>query len=283
MGKNRGRLLLVVAKYLNQDRMKKYNFTKTKPQIICPTCCAGHAPFLFYLTEIIKPRKVVSLGVWYGFSHFVFCQACSMFESRAECHAVDTWEGDKNMGRFNSSIFEFFSNQMDKFFPLQKPNIHKKMFSEALSQFADGSIDILFIDGAHAYEDVRDDFNEWLPKLSDRGVVLLHDTVVSGENFGVSKFFAEMAFNYPSFNFEHNHGLGILLAGVNRNKSLMEICNSTQEEFANLHEFFEEAGRPLELEVECLNLRKQLSTAMHQNELMKNSLSWRITAPLRYF
>ena len=74
-------------------------------------------------------------------------------------------------------------------------------FDSALQQFTDASIDLLHIDGCHTYEAVRHDFEAWLPKLSDRGVVILHDTAERREGFGVWKFWAEISNRYPGFSF----------------------------------------------------------------------------------
>jgi predicted O-methyltransferase YrrM len=40
----------------------------------------------------------------------------------------------------------------------------------------DEPIELLFIDGAHQYELVRQDFERWVPKVVDGGVVAMHDT-----------------------------------------------------------------------------------------------------------
>ena len=48
--------------------------------------------------------------------------------------------------------------------------------SQELAEDFDQPIELLFIDGAHQYELVQQDFDRWVPKVVEGGVVAMHDT-----------------------------------------------------------------------------------------------------------
>ena len=105
----------------------------------------------------------------------------------------------------------------------------RSTFDEALSNFGAGSIDLLHIDGRHSYEHVRHDFETWQPKLSRLAVVLFHDTNVHLEGFGVAQFWSEIRGNYPSFEFLHGHGLGVIGFGSSLPKELDAFFSRTAD------------------------------------------------------
>ncbi|PEE75278.1 hypothetical protein COM81_18935 [Priestia megaterium] len=170
---------------------------------------SGHVKFGYDLVRFMKPKQIVELGTHYGTSFFSFCQAVKDERCSTKCFAVDTWKGDPHSGFYEEAVFQTVKTVIEKNYP----NIGKmicKTFDDALNIFEDNTIDILHIDGYHTYEAVSHDFETWLPKISKNGIVLLHDITVKYNDFGVYKLWDILKSQYPSFQFEHSNGLGIL-------------------------------------------------------------------------
>jgi len=182
------------------------------PDRMVASAWKGHAPFAFWLIETHRPQVLVELGTHNGFSYFCFCQEIRRLALPARATAIDTWRGDEQSGFYDENVFENFRRYHDLRYGGFSRFI-RSTFDEALGQFADGSIDLLHIDGRHHYEDVRHDYDTWKPKLSSRAIVLFHDTQVRANNFGVFKFWQEISAQFPHFEFKHAHGLGVLGVG----------------------------------------------------------------------
>lgn len=172
----------------------------------------GHIPFAHWLVGAARPRLIVELGTMSGSSYAAFCESVARNRLETKCFAVDTWVGDQHMGTYGNHIFE----NLDEFNRERYAafsTLLRMTFDEALGEFADGTIDLLHIDGTHTYDAVRHDFETWLPKVSDRAIVLFHDTAEKKEGFGVWRLWDELKVRYPSFTFTHFHGLGVLQVG----------------------------------------------------------------------
>jgi hypothetical protein len=160
----------------------------------------------------LRPRQLIELGTHYGYSYFAFCQAIDRLGLGTTAYAVDTWQGDEHAGFYDESVFQSVAARNDEKYS-GFSTLLRTTFEGALSYFADGSVDLLHIDGRHFYDDVKNDFMIWRPKLAENAVVLFHDTNVREREFGVWRFFDELAAQYPSFRFFHGHGLGLLVLG----------------------------------------------------------------------
>jgi hypothetical protein len=168
-----------------------------------------HLPFAYDLVAFLRPACVVELGTHFGESYFGLCQAVLENQVPCRCFAVDTWKGDQHSGFYGEEVFAEVDAYNRAHYSAFS-TLLRCTFEEALSNFEPQSIDLLHIDGLHTYEAISQEFQGWLPKVRPGGIILLHDTVARGNDFGVWKFWEQVSARFESFEFQHQSGLGVL-------------------------------------------------------------------------
>ena len=234
---------------------------------LAPSTWTGHTPFAMFLIDLLRPKVLVELGTYYGTSYCAFCQAVKELNIETKCYAVDTWEGDSQSGFFGNEVLIDLKTYHDKLYG-GFSRLIQGTFDDALAHFENETIDLLHIDGFHTYEAVNGDFEKWLPKMSESGVMLFHDINVKEKDFGVWQFWDEKKSQYPSFDFLHSHGLGLLAAGKNPPARLLEFLNFAETNPAIIREFFYQLGSRFETLFEVADLRNALENkAQNVSEL----------------
>lgn len=226
--------------------MKNFSFSPSMlmmPRKLPHSAWLGHIPFASWLLDVQRPRSIVELGTHNGASFLALCQAVETLQLSARVYAVDTWAGDEHAGFYGNEIYAELRDYQQRHYA-GISEMMRMRFDQALEYFADGSIDLLHIDGLHTYEAVREDFETWRSKLSPRAVVLFHDSCVRERGFGVWQYWSEISSQFPSFEFTHTHGLGVLLVGDQQPAELLELAAAANEGgFAVINQLFDALGR----------------------------------------
>jgi hypothetical protein len=213
---------------------------KFEPRRAVFSTWVDHVAFAYDLVECIRPSVVVELGAYNGLSFFAFCQSMQENDIEGLCYAVDTWEGDNHTGAYDTSIIDDVRQHAREHYR-GFTYLLQMYFNDALKHFDDESIELLHIDGLHTYEAVQEDFNNWYPKVKPGGIILFHDIEAKMQDYGVWKFWGEIAPQYESFQFQHGFGLGVLRkpGGESRSHPLLELLfNASEKEQQKLRQLY---------------------------------------------
>ncbi len=221
----------------------KYDLAFADPTYLTDSSAwVGHIPFAWALLQMARPRTLVELGTLRGDSYCAFCQGVDLLKLDTKCTAIDTWAGDVHTGPYSQAVLQNLRAYHDPRYG-RFSRLLQSDFDSAVSRFPDRSIDVLHIDGLHTYEAVRHDFETWRPKVSDRGVILFHDTAVRDAGFGVWKLWGEVSKDHPSFEFHHESGLGVLGLGADLPAGMREFFTASRDAPDQVRLFFSILGQ----------------------------------------
>lgn len=129
--------------------------------------------------RIPKERSIVEIGSFQGRSTSALATGSKMGFS-SSVHTVDTHTGLQGIEQ-ESTLPVFQANL--RFKRLEKNvTVHLGTSAEIAHNWKGKNIGLLFIDGDHNYESVKNDFESWLPHLAARGLIAFHDSPQPGPN-----------------------------------------------------------------------------------------------------
>lgn len=134
-----------------------------------------------YMKEIPQNRRDLArlfkgIGAEIGVEKGLFSKYIAKTSTKLYC--IDVWKvhvgfGDHVTQDHLDSFLEQAKERMRSF----NCEFIRKFSLDAVKDFADESLDFVYIDANHRYEDVRDDIREWSKKVKKGGIVSGHDYV----------------------------------------------------------------------------------------------------------
>lgn len=129
------------------------------------------------VVEKLEGGLIVEVGTWMGQSAAFMAVEIVNSKKPFVFHCVDTWKGSEEHKDYdvikNDELYEKFLKNMesvkDVIVPVRKNSL------EASKDYADNSIDFLFLDAAHDYENVKADLEAWYPKVKPGCIFAGHD------------------------------------------------------------------------------------------------------------
>lgn len=216
-------------------------------------------PFGYDIVATLRPKVTVELGTQGGLSFFTFCQSIKENDIDGVCYAVDTWEGEEHTGKYDETVFQSVQEHARREYA-GFAYLMRMLFSDALVHFDNNSIDLLHIDGLHTYDAVKEDFATWYPKVRPGGIILFHDVYARMMDFGAWKFWQEISQQYPSFEFRHGFGLGVLQkpGGNQGNDPLLNaMFKGSEQDHAKLRAMYVHAAKHFEFSRKVAKQEKQ--------------------------
>ena len=153
------------------------------------------------------PKRVLEIGSEAGGSLWLWCQIAA---DDAQLLAVDN---DSQPWLFRGLKERYpWPSRDGQTLRLVEADSRSDEAREAVADFFDGPIDLLFIDGGHFAEIVNSDWDTFSPLVREGGIVALHD-VASGPTLGVTALWERLRGEYRTAERvepESTQGIGVV-------------------------------------------------------------------------
>lgn len=142
----------------------------------------------YLISQCPEGGTIVELGAWLGKSSSYLVDNAT----NRNVIIIDSWKGSPNeLGTTHKlatqvDIYDVFKSNMGE----RSYQSIRGLSKDVVDSFQDESLDVVFIDLTHTYEEVKQDIILWLPKVKKGGILSGHDYEIGWA--GVMKAVDEM-------------------------------------------------------------------------------------------
>jgi hypothetical protein len=113
------------------------------------------------------------IGVEAGLYSEIICKA----NPSVELYLVDAWQWlEHRYWVTKRRVEKYYKETLDRVAPFNT-HIIKKFSADAVKDFADGSLDFVYIDADHRFDATLHDITEWSKKVRSGGIISGHDFI----------------------------------------------------------------------------------------------------------
>ena len=157
--------------------LKKYNITfddSTRMPIEIPD--VGRKQFTMVLAEL-NFKVAVEVGVCDG----IYSEVIARNNPQIRLYSVDPWQPleDYKDYQLQSTFTKMYAGAKERLEKYPNCQMVRKTSMEAVKDFADESVDFVYIDANHKFEFVIEDLAHWSKKLKRGGIMAGHDYINS--------------------------------------------------------------------------------------------------------
>jgi predicted O-methyltransferase YrrM len=148
----------------------------------------GWFTFPSFYSQLVNQAKdgyrFVEVGVWKGKSAAYMAVEIINSNKNITFDCIDTWNGSEEHLDSSSPFYEpllltqdgLYNHFLSNIDPVKHViNPIRKQSVEAADMYEDQSLNCVFIDAAHDYDNVCKDIRAWLPKVKPGGILAGHD------------------------------------------------------------------------------------------------------------
>lgn len=127
--------------------------------------------------------KFVEIGCWFGKSSCYLVREIAARKANIQVDFIDTWRGEPNVqyqlniieGNGEDYVYNCFLHNIKEADPNFNGNIRRMESQQAVHLYENDSLDFVFIDDDHSYDNIVREIPLWLAKVKKGGILAGHD------------------------------------------------------------------------------------------------------------